>query len=482
MTDKAACEAIKPREGGSVPANTTGTDAIKPRAGGAPSVFVSLPLAGLESEVFSGAPPYSRGEGGGFISQEQLSQQLANFGQALMGQVTTAILQLQTGHQAPTREHASACGAANDGPAAPRSVIPESVDSVYPQEDSFSFISGENPSDVARDSLASEQDLEAVFPDLAALAEPPPVTDPFSAIEGLAGFALPGLAAALSTPQPTVTTEPPQVALWQAARGGTVIRRIAVDKAERLYRATEGPFAAPVLPTALSLDRRVVDTDTILLQQQQQWGTLALALSKGLVKLEAVAKELSVLGSAKRPVLPSDTQRLALDLGKEAVTPLAHALRMTAARFNDLAVRRKEKVVGATRDHVMQKQLREAPLALSSFFQVDVSPIAAAADHRRNQSLLVAAVRGKSSHRPAPYPPRSHASGRQGYSYKATDQQGGSRGGHRPQPAQYRNQGQARRPFQQQRHGAGRGRGRGFAPPFSAPQGGFKQQEAGRDQ
>ncbi|ELU01142.1 hypothetical protein CAPTEDRAFT_219704 [Capitella teleta] len=122
--------------------------------------------------------------------------------------------------------------------------------------------------------------------------EEEPAEDPFAA-SALEGFALPAVAGAMSVGRDAPKATEKEAAIWTMFRGDQKPRKIARDKTERLYRQTEGPFAPPSFPTQLPVSQQQMQADRAARAQQAQWGMCALAVTRGLAKLEEAVQELS---------------------------------------------------------------------------------------------------------------------------------------------------------------------------------------------
>ena len=82
--------------------------------------------------------------------------------------------------------------------------------------------------------------------------------------------------------------------------------------------------------------------------------------------------------------------------------PLGHALRIIASKFNDIANQRRAALASTTNDQVLAQQIRATPLGFDSLLANSLQPAIQASSSRRQQDLLMAALRSNSrSARPA---------------------------------------------------------------------------------
>ena len=73
--------------------------------------------------------------------------------------------------------------------------------------------------------------------------------------------------------------------------------------------------------------------------------------------------------------------------------PLGHALRLLGSKFNDLASKRKNLLSLAVQDKMLGQQMRSTPLGYDSLLAMSLQPAVQASASRRQNELLMAALR-----------------------------------------------------------------------------------------
>jgi len=289
--------------------------------------------------------------------------------------------------------------------------------------------------------------------------------DRLARIEGLQDFALPGLAPAFSAPRQQILGPTPlQARLWVTARGGQAVQHVAFDKAEAAYRTGAGVFQPAPLPKALGFEPTFLEGDGDLRETQAQWGVMGFAIAKATTKIEEVVRAIQDRANRGEAIPAEDATRISRDLALHASRPLAHALRISAARANMAHNRRRDRLVRVVdaKDRVLAKALKQAPLGTEAFFAPDATQDLARAidraDRRKsekdsNLDLMRHLWQGRprSQHRQQD-PPRHRPSAAQGAPPRH------SRGARQGAPATRGNQG-SRQPFRAGRPGR-QGRGR----------------------
>ena len=301
-----------------ITANNTPSDngvaSVKaPGGNGARSIPVSLPLSALTP-------------GDSFITQSQLSDQLAAMQASLLQNITLVL------GKPSVSEPGNSCEQSLQGIRQPNMDASPPMTPVLDSRLPISVIS--SPDVDQRDMETSPHpfnngsEVDSAFDncDLYDLINPSSsAEDPFGKMEGLENFALPGVASALTSPQQSLTPDTIQANLWKAARGGDTIRRIPISKIEKLYANDNGVFAAPRLPSSIQLDRRSMEVDELYRNQQVQWAMMGQALSRGLAQLDVFCKDLKALSSSNGPVQPAQIEALICTLSHDNVQPFAQA-------------------------------------------------------------------------------------------------------------------------------------------------------------
>lgn len=160
------------------------------------------------------------------------------------------------------------------------------------------------------------------------------------------------------------------------------------DKTEKLYRQEDGAFAPPSWPAALPVFNRVLEEDKALRDLQAQWGMVALALTRAIDHLEVC---ISPALLATDPDHPGNG--LKEDLDALVATPLAHALRLVGANFNELSSKRRKRLLKGIRDPQLAKWLDDSKESILSLFPGDVNAALDAARARRTDGLISIASR-----------------------------------------------------------------------------------------
>ncbi|ELU03340.1 hypothetical protein CAPTEDRAFT_187768 [Capitella teleta] len=236
--------------------------------------------------------------------------------------------------------------------------------------------------------------------------EEEPAEDPFAA-SALEGFALPAVAGAMSVGRDAPTATEKEAAIWTMFRGDQKPRKIARDKTERLYRQTEGPFAPPSYPTQLPVSQQQMQADRAACAQQAQWGMCALAVTRGLAKLEEAVQELSGAASTE------DVHRVEAVIASDVTIPFAHAVRMMASVFNEHSIQRRGNIARAVSDPHLSRWLEESEASFTDLFAGNTDAALEASRARRTDGLLAVARQATTSrpasskgNRSAPYAPR----------------------------------------------------------------------------
>lgn len=219
----------------------------------------------------------------------------------------------------------------------------------------------------------------------------------------LRGFGLSSVEAALSARPSAEGPSDKESLLWSIVRTGGegLTRPLPRDKTENLYRQESGAFYPPVWPSTLPVGTRASEDNRLLKELQGQWGMMGLAVSGGIIKLEAVLKEPR---DSVDPAFQEISEALAAlheDLNAQVAPRLAHALRLAAGYFNDLSVKRRRKLARAVKDTQLSKWLEETPESTSCLFTADVSGALEAARARRMDGLITIASRASSQTPPA---------------------------------------------------------------------------------
>jgi hypothetical protein len=215
--------------------------------------------------------------------------------------------------------------------------------------------------------------------------------DVFQHFTGLEGFQLSGLRTALTAPVTQAPAEDRETAIWKGSRGTVKVAKIKTNKILKLYENMETlpVFKAPEVPANLDLSQRALGKDEVYAKRQNALGTVARAVTRGLVYLEKVVQDLSALEDP-RLTAPAD------DLKEKATVPLAHALRLLASEFNEIAFKRCENAAASVPDERLKKELRRLKPGFDTVFEEPIVEKVEAAENRSQRRLLQEALQGKS--------------------------------------------------------------------------------------
>lgn len=210
--------------------------------------------------------------------------------------------------------------------------------------------------------------------------------DPFVS-SALEGFALQSVGSTLGPRPSAASPSPREEYLWLILRTGATDgqrpRKVQKDKTEKLYKQESGLFAPPAWPASLPVFNRVAEEDRSLRDLQAQWGMVGLALSRAINHLEAVIGPVMISADPENP-----GSSLKDELDSLVATPLAHALRLVGANFNELSTKRRRRLLKGIRDPQLFKWLEDSKESVSSLFHGDVSAALEAARARRTDGLI----------------------------------------------------------------------------------------------
>ena len=162
---------------------------------------------------------------------------------------------------------------------------------------------------------------------------------------GLEDLTLKGFAPALSLPRQRPRPRAIQKAMWEAARGGEVIKKIPIDKIMGAQEVESGGFKAPEVPSQLLMTQKMLETDGLLKSTHQQHCALALVLVKGLTHINGIVTKLRDSVTAGEGLSVEETQDLASELSDEATRLFAQAFRVIASKSNDQHIKRRDRLV-----------------------------------------------------------------------------------------------------------------------------------------
>lgn len=131
-------------------------------------------------------------------------------------------------------------------------------------------------------------------------------------------------------------------------------------------------FVPPSWPASIPLPQHAVDEDKSLRELQGQWGMAALALSRGIVKLESAALDTISSAEADPASVGGAWTSLKDSINAQVAVPLAHALWL-AWYFNDLSLKHRRRIASGGQDQQLGKWLEAAPETTTCLFPEDVN-------------------------------------------------------------------------------------------------------------
>ena len=219
-------------------------------------------------------------------------------------------------------------------------------------------------------------------------------------IEGLDGYSLMGLGSALPRQKVVVTPSVRKLSLWKQVQGGRVMDpSIKTDMVERIYSGEPAakPFLDAEAPMEIPTNTRFQAADATLRQRQKDLGIIAHALTTGLDDLEGASKHLLLAvddleeGPIKDRILEAHRE-----VTQASTHPLGHALRILASKFNDVANQMKTALAMTSSDRVLLQLIKTTPLRFDSLLASSLQPAIQASSSRRQQDMLMAALRSNS--------------------------------------------------------------------------------------
>ena len=232
------------------------------------------------------------------------------------------------------------------------------------------------------------------------------VYNPFQGIEGLDGYSLTGLGSALPRQKVVVTPSVRQLSLWRQVRGGRVMDpSIKTDMVERIYSGDPAakPFLDAEAPMEIPTNTRFQAADATLRRRQKDLGIIAHALTTGLDDLEGASKHLlSAVDDLEEGPIKDRILEAHREVTQASTHPLGHALRILASKFNDVAKQRRTALETTSLDRVLSQLIKTTPLGFDSLLASSLQPAIQASSSRRQQDMLMAALRSNSrASRPA---------------------------------------------------------------------------------
>lgn len=117
----------------------------------------------------------------------------------------------------------------------------------------------------------------------------------------------------------------------------------------------------------------------------------ALAMTRGIVHLEAAVLEAICTAEANPAVAGATLSTLKDEVNCQVATPLVHALCLAGSYFNELTTRRCKRIAKGVRDLQLGKWLEAAPESTTKLFPSDVESAMQASRTHRTDSLIAMA-------------------------------------------------------------------------------------------
>lgn len=115
-----------------------------------------------------------------------------------------------------------------------------------------------------------------------------------------------------------------------------------------------------------------MDEDKALKELQGQWGMTALALSRGIIRLEATVLEAVHTAETNPDTAGAALSTLKDKINAQVVAPLAHAFRLAGRCFNNLSGKHCKHIAKGVRDQQVSKWLEATPESTTQLFPDDM--------------------------------------------------------------------------------------------------------------
>ena len=200
--------------------------------------------------------------------------------------------------------------------------------------------------------------------------EPP---NPLDKFRGLEDLTLHSFTPALSMPKQHPCPRAIQEAMWEAARGSELIKKISIDKIMGVQGVESGGFKAPDIPHELLSTLKILETDSLLRSTHQQHCVLALVMVKGITHINDIVTKLPDTVSQGQKLSMEETQDLASELSDEVTHFVCDSL--IASKSNNQHIKRRDKLVeGLRRQYeVLANAVKTVSLGHTSFFAQDMT-------------------------------------------------------------------------------------------------------------
>jgi hypothetical protein len=155
-------------------------------------------------------------------------------------------------------------------------------------------------------------------------------------VPGLEDFASAGVMPAFTTVRQLPEAHAHQTAIWAHALGGQHMLRVQVDKTEAMYRTSTPMFNTPAIPLQVPLSQWAREFDQSTRLTEKKWTTSVFTTTKGMVHIDQVVKELCADAAKGLSYSPQEVDELIDCLAEQAMHPLVHYVRLSAARVVEL--------------------------------------------------------------------------------------------------------------------------------------------------
>ena len=154
----------------------------------------------------------------------------------------------------------------------------------------------------------------------------------------------------------------------------------------------------------MEIPTRFQAADATLRQRQKDFGIIAHALTTGLDDLEGASKHLlSAVDDLEEGPIKDRILEAHREVTQASTHPLGHALRILASKYNDVANQKRTALAMTSSDSVLSQLIKTTPLGFDSLLDLSPQPAIRASSSRRQQDMLMAALRSNTR---APKPTR----------------------------------------------------------------------------
>ena len=225
------------------------------------------------------------------------------------------------------------------------------------------------------------------------------VYNPFQGIEGLDGYSLTGLGSALLRQKVVVTSSVRQLEASPRRQGDGPLQQ-NTDMVERIYSGDPAakPFPDAEAPMEIPTNTKFQVADATLRRRQKDLGIIAHAHTTRLDDLEGASKYLlSAVNDLEEGPVKDRIMEAHREVTQASTHFLGHALRIPASKFNDVANQRRTALAMTSSDRVLSQLIKTTPLGFDSSLAPSLQPAIQASSSRRQQDMLMAALRSNTT-------------------------------------------------------------------------------------